>query len=123
MIDTGGTRNLSSTGAPTLTLSSWTHIAYVADGGSLQRYVNGVPEGPAVAYNVTLTAHDRITIDRPLAYPPPGFGPWSMNLVALHTAQASETKLEGKWFEAIPPSEVVPQSLHEAQLERRLAGR
>ena len=30
---------------------------------------------------------------------------------------------DGKWFEAIPPSEIVPQDLHEAQLKRRLESR
>lgn len=59
---------------------------------------------------------------RSLAYPPASFGPWSMNLVAVQTDKPSETKPDGKWFEAIPPAQIVPRDLHAAQLERRLGG-
>jgi hypothetical protein len=59
----------------------------------------------------------------PLSYPPADFGPPSMNLVALETVQLSETKPEGKWFEAIKPAEMQPQDLHEAQLRRRLVNK
>jgi hypothetical protein len=58
---------------------------------------------------------------RPLAYPPEAFGPPSMNLIALETTQPSETKADGKWFEAISPAEIQPRNLHEAQFQRRLA--
>lgn len=61
-----------------------------------------------------------IRSERPLAYPPSGFGPPSMNLVGLQTRQPSETSETGKWFEAIPPAELRPQNLHEAQRARRL---
>jgi hypothetical protein len=60
---------------------------------------------------------------KPLSYPPAGFGPPSMNLVALETAQPSETAPNGKWFEVIKPAEVQPRNLHEAQLDRRLKRR
>jgi len=56
----------------------------------------------------------------PLKYPPPDFGPPSMNFVALHTTQPSETNLDGRWFEAIAPAEIVPKDIHAAQLARRL---
>jgi hypothetical protein len=56
---------------------------------------------------------------RPLRYPPKGFGPVSMNLVALQTDQPSVKNLKGKWFEAIDPLKIQPQNLHEAQLARR----
>jgi hypothetical protein len=56
-----------------------------------------------------------------LSYPPVAFGPLSMNFVALETASPSETAAEGKWFEAIKPTEIQPQNLHAAQLQRRLA--
>ena len=59
---------------------------------------------------------------KPLAYPPDGFGPPSMNLVALETAQPSQTSPDGKWFEAIKPAEIQPPNLHAAQLQRRLSG-
>ena len=57
---------------------------------------------------------------RPLSYPPAAFGPPSMNLVGLETAQPSETNVDGKWFEAIPPAQLQPRNLHAAQLQRRL---
>jgi hypothetical protein len=57
---------------------------------------------------------------KPLSYPPAAFGPPSMNLVALETASPSDTTPDEKWFEAIKPSEIQPQDLHQAQLRRRL---
>lgn len=59
----------------------------------------------------------------PLNYPPAAFGPPSMNLVALESKQAAETRADGKWFEPIPPSSIQPQNLHEAQRQRALATR
>jgi hypothetical protein len=55
-----------------------------------------------------------------LRYPPPGFGPASLNVVGLHTDLESETRVDGKWFEAIPPPRLEPQNLHESQRRRRL---
>lgn len=60
---------------------------------------------------------------RPLSYPPAAFGPPSMNLVGLETTQPSETNVEGKWFEAIPPAQLQPSNLHAAQLQRRIHDR
>jgi hypothetical protein len=59
---------------------------------------------------------------RPISYPPPAFGPPSMNLVGLQTDKPSVKQPDGKWFEAIPPEALAPQDLHAAQLARRLAG-
>lgn len=59
---------------------------------------------------------------RPLSYPPPAFGPPSLNLVGLQTTQPAETRRDGKWFEAIPPAQLQPSNLHTAQLQRRLSG-
>lgn len=53
-------------------------------------------------------------------YPPPDFGPISINLIAVETRQPAEKNLNGKWFEAIPPQQIVPQDIHAAQLARRL---
>jgi len=61
-----------------------------------------------------------IRSENPLTYPPPQFGPETMNLVALQTTQPTETQSNGKWFEAIPPQEILPRNLHRAQLTRRL---
>ena len=57
---------------------------------------------------------------KPIPYPPGDFGPTSMNLVGVFTDQASVTNSQGKWFEAIPPGQLQPANLHEAQLRRRL---
>ncbi len=56
----------------------------------------------------------------PLRYPPLGFGPPTMNLVGLATDQRSTTSPDGVWFEAIPPAQLQPPNLYEAQLSRRL---
>lgn len=61
-----------------------------------------------------------IRSDRPFAYPPQGFGPWTMNLVALETRQTSDVHPDGKWFEAISPEAIQPQNLHSAQRNYRL---
>jgi hypothetical protein len=53
-------------------------------------------------------------------YPPTGWGPWSINVVGLLTTAASEKNPTGKWFEAIPPADLMPQDIHAAQLSRRL---
>jgi hypothetical protein len=60
---------------------------------------------------------------RPLSYPPADFGPPAMNLVGLETDQPSVTNLTGKWFEAIPPVQLQPPNLYEAQRQRRLEKR
>jgi hypothetical protein len=57
---------------------------------------------------------------QPQKYPPADFGPASMNFVALQTKAPSETKQDGRWFEAIAPSEIAPTNLHVSQLARRL---
>ena len=51
---------------------------------------------------------------------PGGFGPWSMNLVALTTDKESRIEWAGRWFEAIEPAMLSPQNIYEAQLSRRL---
>lgn len=51
---------------------------------------------------------------------PGGFGPASMNLVAVQTGDESILEEEGVWFEAISPDEIFPANLHEAQVELRL---
>lgn len=51
---------------------------------------------------------------------PGGFGPASMNLVGLETREKSATEPDGLWFEAIPPQDLRPQNLHQAQWERRI---
>jgi hypothetical protein len=57
---------------------------------------------------------------RPQNYPPPDFSPLSINLIAVKTQQPSEKNLTGRWFEAIPPAQIIPQDIHTAQLARRL---
>ena len=53
-------------------------------------------------------------------YPPPDFGPPSINLISVETRQPSEKNVNGRWFEAIATDRIVPQDLHAAQLARRL---
>lgn len=57
---------------------------------------------------------------RPQKYPPAGFGPASMNIVAVQTDLPSDTVLSGRWFEAIAPNDISPQDIHAAQLARRI---
>lgn len=52
---------------------------------------------------------------------PGGFGPPSLNLVAVYSAEDSKCDREGKWMEVIPPSEIDPPDIHQAQLKARLA--
>ena len=56
----------------------------------------------------------------PLYYPPTGFGPPTMNFIALFGTSPGETKLDGKWFEAIAPAAIQPKNLYEAQRTKRL---
>lgn len=51
---------------------------------------------------------------------PGTFGPDSMSLVGLETREKSTTDPGGRWFEAIPPADLRPQNLHQAQWERRM---
>lgn len=53
--------------------------------------------------------------------PPESWGPPLMNFVAIRTAAATAKDLVGKWVEAVPPAQIVPQDIHAAQLSRRLA--
>ncbi len=55
-----------------------------------------------------------------LKWPRAVFGPDSMNLVGLQTAEPTLTEPSGKWFEPIPPTHLHPSDLHAAQLARRL---
>lgn len=57
---------------------------------------------------------------KPISYPPADFGPPSMNLVAVQAKPADATRSEGKWFEVIPPADIRPQNLYEAQKAVRL---
>ena len=54
---------------------------------------------------------------------PGGFGPWSMNLVALTTDEKSEAALDDRWFEAIEPEKIWPRNIYEAQFLRREASK
>lgn len=63
-----------------------------------------------------------ITAARPIAPPPKGWGPVTMNFVGLATKAASVTAPAGTWWEALPFADLQPRDLHAAQLARRLAG-
>jgi Pectate lyase superfamily protein len=57
---------------------------------------------------------------KPQRFPPAGFGPPSMNFVAMQIEQGSEKNATGRWCEAIAPDKIEPQDIHAAQLTRRL---
>lgn len=61
-----------------------------------------------------------ITAAQPIAPPPRGWGPATMNFVGLATTAASSTSPASPWWEAIAFAELTPRDLHAAQLMRRL---
>lgn len=58
---------------------------------------------------------------QPIAPPPKGWGPVTMNFVGFTTKTATVREPPGPWWEALPPAQLQPRDLHAAQLERRLA--
>jgi hypothetical protein len=56
-----------------------------------------------------------------LALPDELWGPWSLNFIGLFTEGVGETVADKRWVETIPPAQLAPQNLHEAQLQRRLS--
>lgn len=61
-----------------------------------------------------------IRAQKPQTWPPATFAPDLINLVGVRTDQPTATNPTGRWFEAIPPSNLTPQNLHESQLQKRL---
>ncbi len=59
---------------------------------------------------------------RPVSPPSSNFAPPALNLVGLTTDDPAQCDPEGQWWEAIPPEDLRPANLHEAQLARRLRG-
>jgi hypothetical protein len=51
---------------------------------------------------------------------PRGWSPDRINLVGILSQSSTIVEPNGKWFEVIPPDQLVPQDLHRAQLARRL---
>lgn len=51
---------------------------------------------------------------------PAGFGPPSLNLVAVQPSGPSLTEPAGRWLEAIAPDRLRPANLYQAQVRRRL---
>lgn len=56
----------------------------------------------------------------PFPLPDADWGPWSMNFVGLTTNAPTSTIPDARWVEAIPPADLQPPDLHEAQLRKRL---
>jgi hypothetical protein len=50
----------------------------------------------------------------------PDFGPDLMNFVGVETREPALLKPDGRWWEPIPPAQLQPQDLYEAQLAKRL---
>jgi hypothetical protein len=59
---------------------------------------------------------------RPVSPPGSNFAPPALNLVGLTTDTPSQCDPDGQWWEAIPPEDLRPANLYEAQLARRLRG-
>lgn len=57
---------------------------------------------------------------QPQHWPDGDFGPDLLNLVGLSSKDPFVLEPKGKWFEPIPPAELRPQNLYEAQLALRL---
>lgn len=89
----------------------------VGDGAQLWRSGGGAELGRHCAARGTFWC---IRSSRPLAEPPRGFGPSSLNLVGFVSATDGVTESDGRWLEPIPPAELQPADLHAAQLARRL---
>ena len=64
LVDTAGIKGFAATGPPKLTTGGWTHLAFVSDGTTWQRYQNGVAEGAPITYSGTLAPHDTLFIGR-----------------------------------------------------------
>jgi hypothetical protein len=56
-----------------------------------------------------------------IAPPPQGWGPATMNFVAVRTKHPSKTDGTAPWWEAISPASLEPANLHAAQFARRLS--
>jgi hypothetical protein len=57
---------------------------------------------------------------RPQSWPPAAYGPDFLNLIGVETKDKATLDANGRWFEPIPPAQLQPQNLYEAQLARRL---
>ncbi|MDO8538867.1 MAG: glycosyl hydrolase family 28-related protein [Opitutaceae bacterium] len=57
---------------------------------------------------------------RPIAPPPKGWGPVTMNFVGIASSQPAIIEPNGTWWEVFAGDGVHPQDLHAAQLERRM---
>jgi hypothetical protein len=61
-----------------------------------------------------------IKTEIPQRYPPPQFGPDSLNFTGINTRLPSITEKDGKWFEALSPVEIYPQNIYKAQIMYRI---
>jgi hypothetical protein len=60
-----------------------------------------------------------IRTDRPVGFPV-GWATEMINIVGVRSEDPSATNEIGRWFEVIPPEQLHPQNLYQAQLKRRL---
>ncbi len=51
---------------------------------------------------------------------PAGWAPDRIQLVGVHSNKPAVTDPDGRWFEPIPPDQLVPQDLYEVQFDRRM---
>ena len=60
---------------------------------------------------------------QPQKWPPAAYGPDLLNLIGVETKEPAQLSENGKWFEPIPPQQLQPANLYNAQLARRLHAR
>lgn len=89
----------------------------VGDGGQVWRCGGGRDLGHNCAARGTFWC---IRSKKAIGWPPKRFSPDLINVVGVKTEAQSIKDEKGKWFEAIPPDQLVPKDLHAAQLKRRL---
>ena len=56
----------------------------------------------------------------PVKYPADNFGPDLMTFVGVFTNEKPVLEPKGRWWEPVPPQQLVPQDLYEAQVAKRL---
>jgi len=64
-----------------------------------------------------------IRAEQSLHYPPSNFGPESLNLIGVQSADEEAIEDSGKWFEHPQAKNIQPGELHQSQLQHRLMER
>ncbi len=70
-------------------------------------------------HSAAWTTFWNIRAARPQSWPPSKFGPDLMNLVGVISQDPPQLGSNGRWFEPVPPTQLQPANLYEAQLAKR----